>query len=207
MSGLGAVLARSRALRLAAVVGSAALVVSIVAAIAAVHYASRTNASSSPSALLTKIGDASAPTPGYVAVDRSAPAISLPSIFGHGTVSDAGHDEPLLVNFWSSSCDPCRRELPVLAAAAKALRGTVGVLGVDTADANASARSFARVHGATYPNGADPDETVGNRYRLTALPTTFFLSADRSHVVAIYFGAMTRAQLIAALRRAYGITW
>ena len=205
MSELAEALSRSRWLRLAAAAGLIAILVAIVATVFAIRYEDSQNASNSTASVLSRIGDAAAPTPGYVSVDRPASAIHLPSISGHGTVSSTKGRLPLLVNFWSSTCAPCRHEMPVLAAAARQLHRRVEILGVDTTDVAASGRAFAAAHGATYPDGSDPNETVGNRYGLAALPTTYFLSANRERVVGIYFGAMTAAQLDTALRRAYGI--
>src|SRR5690348_11185225 len=49
---------------------------------------------------------------------------------------------PVVVNFWSSWCDACKREASMLAASAAARRGEVVFLGVDVNDHVGDARRF-----------------------------------------------------------------
>jgi cytochrome c biogenesis protein CcmG, thiol:disulfide interchange protein DsbE len=183
--------------------GFAAIAFAIASAVVAIHYAHST--SPSASSVAQAIGNATEPNPGLAAVDRAAPAVSLPALSGHGKVSLAADHGPVMLNFWSSTCAPCRAEMPMLGRAAKALSGKVTIVGVDTADETSAARSFAAAHGGTYPIGLDPDEVLGARYGLAALPTTYFLSSDHRRVVGIYFGAMTAADLSNSLERLYRI--
>jgi cytochrome c biogenesis protein CcmG, thiol:disulfide interchange protein DsbE len=198
-------LARPHVLRALVAVGIAALVFAVVAAVFALHYA---NAGGTKAGSSATAGPASAvaPTPGYAAVRRRASTFQLSALGATGTVGTATVKGPMVVNFWSSTCSPCRQEMPVLAAAAATLRGKVAIVGVDTDDTATRALAFARSHGAHYPIGSDPNGIVGNHYDLAGLPTSYFLSRDHRRVVGIYFGAMTKSELASALRRAYGIT-
>lgn len=129
----------------------------------------------------------------------AAPAFSLPALSGTGS---AGQDvslsqyqgKPLVVNFFASWCGPCQQETPLLASFYKASHGSVTLVGVDGNDPTASAVSFARAKGVTYPVGVDPHLIVASAYNVGGFPQTFFLNS-RHQVVYRVLGALTQSDL------------
>ena len=101
---------------------------------------------------------------------------------------------PTVVNFWFSTCPPCRNEMPVLAAAAKKYEGKVTFIGIDPNDTVESASSFLADNGVTYRNWLD---TMGDQLaeaKVGSMPTTYFL--DRSgRIVDIHAGEISAADL------------
>src|SRR6266700_5670071 len=72
---------------------------------------------------------------GFVRLHRPARDVSLPTLRGRGTIDLAGlAGTPIVMNFWSSTCDPCKKETPALVLAARALGAKVAFVGIDTAD-------------------------------------------------------------------------
>jgi thiol-disulfide isomerase/thioredoxin len=107
---------------------------------------------------------------------------------------------PVLVNIWGSWCGPCNREAPLLAAFARAHRAQIAVLGIDVTDSRAGVRAWYRRYGRAYPSIWDPHALLAG-YWSRGTPTT--LVFDRKHrLVRALEGAVTKAQLDAALRRA-----
>src|SRR5215469_3084912 len=54
---------------------------------------------------------ASGPAIGYVQVKRQAPAFSLPDLAGRSMVRlRVFSGKPIIINFWSSSCEPGKQE-------------------------------------------------------------------------------------------------
>src|SRR2546423_1399632 len=52
--------------------------------------------------------------PGGPLVGRAAPAIAADDLSGrHWTLAD-GHGRVVWVNFWATSCEPCRTEMPAM---------------------------------------------------------------------------------------------
>ena len=79
------------------------------------------------------------------------PEIRLPGTDGavHGLVDWKG--QPLVVNFWATWCEPCRREIPLLKALRRehvADRLEIVGIAVDYPD---EVRKYARAHGIDYP--------------------------------------------------------
>jgi cytochrome c biogenesis protein CcmG, thiol:disulfide interchange protein DsbE len=103
-----------------------------------------------------------------------------------------------VVVFWASWCVPCVREAPALERFAQSAAGRGRMVGVDWSDELSGARSFIRRYSWTFPNLRDSEGLVGNRYRMTGLPTTFVIDA-RGRIRALLRGPQTEGSLQTAL--------
>jgi cytochrome c biogenesis protein CcmG/thiol:disulfide interchange protein DsbE len=132
---------------------------------------------------------------------RAAPALPKDSLVPPAVTLAALRDKPVVVNFWASWCDPCREEADHLRRFADRARGRAALVGVSWTDTRAGARKFIREYGWRFPNFFDPDGTVGNRYGLSGLPTTFVLDGE-GRIARILRGPQTEAKLEDAVRAA-----
>jgi cytochrome c biogenesis protein CcmG/thiol:disulfide interchange protein DsbE len=110
---------------------------------------------------------------------------------------------PVVVNFWASWCDPCRKEAPLLEDSWRSARSTgVVFLGLNMQDARSDARRFIREFEVSYPNVREPDDATARAWGTTGLPETYFLSRDGrvvSHVVGLIRAPQMRVGLHAAM--------
>jgi thiol-disulfide isomerase/thioredoxin len=144
---------------------------------------------------------------GFVRLDRPAHALRLPSLLGSGTIDVTGSgSKPLVMNFWSSTCGPCKQETPALVSVARAMGAKVAFLGIDTADQRGSARAFIARYQVPYPVAFDPDASAAGRYGVPGLPVTFFLSPSGKTILGENVGALTPGKLRTILHRLYGVT-
>ena len=116
-----------------------------------------------------------------VPVGAAAPEFVLPIYGGGGKgVIDVhtlrGH--PVLINFWSESCPPCRAEMPFLERTYVQAHGAFALLGVDQADPKDDIAPFGRAFQITYPLLFDSGDRVNLAYGVTAIPTTYFLDSN-----------------------------
>jgi thiol-disulfide isomerase/thioredoxin len=112
-------------------------------------------------------------------------AFSLPTLNGNGQVRLAHYrGKPVVVNFFASWCTACQAELPGFTQEAKALKGKVTFIGVDsleTGDKNFLpnlfhlADSFAALASDVGPNGNDLHAALGGG---NTMPLTAFYGAN-----------------------------
>jgi peroxiredoxin len=130
-----------------------------------------------------------------------APRFEAPGLRG-GCVDFARYrGRPLVVNFWASYCNPCRREFPLFRRALRAHRDDgLQIIGVSHDDIDDDARAFAEQFGATWPLALDPDGTVADAYGLRppGLPHSFFVRRDGT-VSAHVFGETSPRELDAEI--------
>lgn len=125
-----------------------------------------------------------------------APSFSLARVGQPGAVVSSGDfaGRPVVVAFWASWCDPCRRDLPVLARAVAATGGRVGLVGVDSNDADEQAGAFLRGLHLDLTSASDPDSAAAKAFGVANLPTTVFVGAD-GRIQARRLGPLTGTDL------------
>jgi cytochrome c biogenesis protein CcmG, thiol:disulfide interchange protein DsbE len=104
------------------------------------------------------------------------PDLTLPCLVG-GQVRLGQLPGPAIVNLWASWCEPCRTEMPAIQRYAAANIGRVTVLGVDTQDQAAAARSVVADLGIGYPNLYDPGKRLLAALGYANMPVTVFIDA------------------------------
>jgi thiol-disulfide isomerase/thioredoxin len=121
---------------------------------------------------------------GTVKKGQPAPAASFPYLDGTaGSISDfAG--KPLIVNFWATTCVPCRQEMPAIEALHAEYGDRLAVLGIDVAESVEKGRAFADEMKVTYRLGRDPQSKLIGAFGGIGLPHTVAIDADGT-VVAV----------------------
>jgi thiol-disulfide isomerase/thioredoxin len=126
-------------------------------------------------------------------------AVALPDSNGtiHHLTEYRGH--PLVLNFWATWCEPCRREMPLLQALHQQRGASVQIVGV-AMDFRTDALKYAHDKGITYPllMGEKDGLTAVNAFGMdTVFPFTVFADAG-GDIVAVKVGELhaDEAQLI-----------
>lgn len=120
---------------------------------------------------------------------------------GNTISTDTLIGEPLVVNFWFSTCEPCRREFPVLVAADESYP-VLRFIGVNLNDTPAAAASFAAEFGATFETFFDRDGRLTSAMGVATAPVT--LLVDAGGVVRLQLtGEITRQMLDDAIAEVF----
>lgn len=86
--------------------------------------------------------------------------------------------KPVVVNYWATWCDPCKKEMPHLVDAAKRYKRRVAFIGVNVEDDRAAAQDFARRYGMPFRSYALSKADVQRAQHILGLPVTQFFGAD-----------------------------
>ncbi|HKV58182.1 MAG TPA: TlpA disulfide reductase family protein [Ktedonobacteraceae bacterium] len=127
---------------------------------------------------------APAQTPtGGIPIGTPPPNFTLP-VYGGGGVGSTmslaalrGH--PVVLNFYSESCQPCLAEVPYLERVYKGYdsNGQFALLGINQSDPREDIRTFGSQYGVTYPLLFDQGGNINQQYGVTAIPTTYFIDS------------------------------
>jgi len=111
---------------------------------------------------------------------KIAPPFEVPGYDGRPVRLEEYRGHPVVLNFWASWCVPCQQEARNLESAYEIFRSQgVVFVGVDLqADTWGESRRFLHKYGITYPQGRDETGVVGRTYRVTSIPTTYFIGPD-----------------------------
>jgi peroxiredoxin len=150
----------------------AAVVVVAVSAIAA-------SQNDSDDVTLTSSNDLS-PTIGTNAAVTGAafPDVDVQTLAGDAFSTKDLVGKPLVVNFWYSTCAPCKKELPGFAAVHAELGDRVRFVGIDTLPPSDTEEAFARDKGVQYELLYDPDGELTSEVGVAAFPQTLFIDAN-----------------------------
>jgi cytochrome c biogenesis protein CcmG/thiol:disulfide interchange protein DsbE len=123
-----------------------------------------------------------------------APDFTLSTPEGVSFTLSAAPAETLVLNFWFTTCPPCRAEIPELAAWSKA-HPEIPLYGVSTDVGMPPGRlqREAQRLGVTYPVLHDAQAQVAGRYGIDVFPTTLVVSKGR--IVASRIGRVDGAAL------------
>lgn len=146
--------------------------------------------------------DASARAPLVTDIDARAeiggPAPNVRLEYLDGDVQDlaevAGTGTPVVLNFWSSTCIPCLKEMPAFEEVSQELTDEVTFIGVGVTDTEQAGKEMVERTGVTYRNARDPRSEIFAVYGGIALPRTVFIAGDGT-IVATHSGELSADEL------------
>lgn len=104
--------------------------------------------------------------------DSDGNTVSLSSQFG----------KPIVLNFWASWCNPCRREMPDFQEVYEEIGDEAIFMMINLTDGKRETQTkvedFIDDSGFTFPIYFDKKLEAANAYRIHSIPTTYFIDAD-----------------------------
>jgi len=132
----------------------------------------------------------------------SLPALSLATLDGQPAALSAQVGRPVVLNLWATWCPPCRREMPVLARAARE-HTDVTFLMVNQGETPETIRAFLAGQALDFEHVlVDPLSASMQALGTRGLPSTFFFGAD-GRMVDSHFGELTDARLRDLVQRRF----
>ena len=119
-------------------------------------------------------------TPACPEIGGQAPNFTLKTLEGESISLSDFQGRPVIINFWSIRCVPCKDEMPLIQAVydERSNEGLV-VLAVNIQDSAAATKEFVAGKGFTFTILLDPGMKVFQNYCLPqAIPITLFINAE-----------------------------
>ena len=109
-------------------------------------------------------------------VGKQLPVAQLTDLDGNVVDLQSFVGSPLVLNFWYSTCEPCRREIPAFAEARLA-HSDIQFVGFNMNDSPEMAKAFGEKYGVNYPIVFDQSGTVIRELGIVTAPSTLFIDS------------------------------
>jgi peroxiredoxin len=131
---------------------------------------------------------------------KEAPSFHLVDLQGKKVELSELRGKVVLLDFWSTACGPCIREMPLIQKVAEEHKDELIVWGVsfDQPDRD---RKWLLLHKQEFPTLSDADYEVSDLYKVRGIPASVLIDA-RGIVRGYWEGPVPMKDLEAALRRA-----
>lgn len=112
-------------------------------------------------------------------VGQAAPDLTLARLDGGQVRLSELRGKVVLLNFWSTTCPPCRAEMPDLDSVYAEVKDKGGVvLAIDQREAPDTVSRFVAELRLTFPVGIDSDGSLFSLYGVQFLPTSFVVDKN-----------------------------
>jgi peroxiredoxin len=118
------------------------------------------------------------------------PALHLPDLDGKEHALEAYRGKVVLINFWATWCEPCRKEMPSIDQLRRSLEGRpFAVLAVNLAEPDSRVQRFLREVPLGFPVLMDRDTSTAKAWKARILPATYIVGPD-GRIRYSYFGEL-----------------
>ena len=116
-------------------------------------------------------------------INNPGPDFAADTVNGKGKAApSANKGKVLIVDFWATWCEPCKKSFPKLQEVYTKYKGQVEILAISEDDENNGLKDFGDAHGSVkFPIAWDGDKSIGKKWKPSSMPSTFIL--DKSGVV------------------------
>lgn len=130
-----------------------------------------------------------------IQVSKPAENFKLSQLNGEPIELKKLNGKAVLVNFWGSWCEPCKREMPYIQDAYNHYKkDNLEIVAINVQESDIAVKNFKISYSLTFPLALDKKGEVYRSWDISNLPTSIFISPDGT-IKKIYEGEMTRKQL------------
>ncbi len=134
----------------------------------------------------------------FVLENKPASPFVLPTLDGKSFDLTAQRGKPVVLNFWSTWCVPCKEEYPVLKNMAEQHGKSVIFAGIVYQDTPEAAKLFIEKFPLPFPQLIDAGSKVAMDHGVTGVPETLFIDA-KGNIRRKHSGALTIESMQAGL--------
>ena len=123
---------------------------------------------------------------------RQWPVLEIEGLDGSPVTVRNESNKPMLVNFWFSTCEPCKREMPALVAAN--VKYGIDIVGINPRDSADAARAFADDFGVDYTLLRDANGVYLTALGVGTFPMTYLVDGNGT-IIEQHAGEVKTADL------------
>jgi peroxiredoxin len=134
-------------------------------------------------------------------VGGPAPPFTLNDLEGRPASLSDYQGKVVLLNFWATWCEPCKKEMPEMQSAYEKYKdqGFV-ILAVNFGEKTEEAGKFSKEMGLTFPVLIDRKVAVASRYNIVSLPVSFYMDPEGFIQKRVFGGTLTKENIEEVLR-------
>ena len=130
---------------------------------------------------------------------KEAPTFHLRDLNGQNVELSSLRGKPVLLDFWSTACGPCIREMPSIEKIAQEHKGSLIVWGVSL-DQPERDKKWLTQHQQEFPTLSDVDYAVSDLYKIPGIPAVVLID-ERGVIRGYWEGPVPIQDLEAALKK------
>lgn len=136
-------------------------------------------------------------------VGAQAPDFAVSTLDGEIVKLNELRGQPVILNFWATSCPWCRYQMPFLQAAFEEKGHGMDFVGINIRENIDKVRQVIEYEGIDYTIALDGDGAIANSYNVRPIPATFFID-EHGIIEYVRIGAFqSQAALMAVLEDIY----
>jgi len=122
----------------------------------------------------------------YIEKTWKAPEIDLTDIDGRQHSLSDYQGNILIINFWSTWCQPCRKEMPALQRAYEQLKeANISIIAIAMGDSPSDVALYRDNNPVDFALLSDKDSVVSTRWSIPALPTTYIINQSGEVIIRV----------------------
>ena len=117
-------------------------------------------------------------------VGSPAPNFKLPNLEGKTVSLSDLRGKPVILNFWTAKCPPCRAEMPLIQQVYEEWsdNGLV-VLAINLGESPSKVKEFVQSYGFSFPVLLDTKGGTAQKYNIRYIPATVFI--DKNGIIQV----------------------
>ena len=122
----------------------------------------------------------------YIEKPWKASEIGLTDIDGRKHLLSDYKGRTLIVTFWGTWCQPCRKEMPALQRAYEQLKKeNISTIAIAMGDSSSDIIQYRNKNPVDFALLLDKDNVLSNRWSVPALPTTYIINPDGEVILRV----------------------
>ena len=136
-----------------------------------------------------------------IQVGMQAPDFTLRTLTGESFNLYEQRGTPVFLNFWATWCAPCLIEMPAIQKLQNTMSDSIQIVGIGVRDTRTQEIRFITKYGFTWTFVLDSTLEVSRTYKVSGIPTSYFLDA-KGVIVRKFVGARNYETFLKATRQA-----